>query len=90
MKILQIIKGFVTNSSSANYWLNDEVLEEWENASTTNEYNKTTTTSKEVKSIDPREATLKQAVQEPVVDFSIWLAFSLILVLITIHRKIKK
>lgn len=30
MKILSIIKGFVTNSSSANYWLNDEVLKDAE------------------------------------------------------------
>lgn len=30
MRIISTIKGFVTNSSSANYWLNDEVLKDAE------------------------------------------------------------
>lgn len=84
MKILRIIKGFVTNSSSANYWLDDGVLEEEE--ITTNSVDVYLNTEKE----NYTKTNLKKAIQEPILDFTIWFIFSLIIIFISLHKKIKK
>lgn len=83
MKILKIIKGFVTNSSSANYWLDDGFLEE---DMATNSVNTYLNTEKE----NYKKTNIKQATQEPIIDLTIWVFFSLIIIFITLHKKSKK
>lgn len=94
MKILAVIKGFVTNSSSANYWLNDGILEEgelteFENSLAQDE--KTILELKEKYDFAGYGQTIRanKVLEERVVDFSIWFVFSLILIMIFFLRKLK-
>ena len=99
MEILSIKKGFVTNSSSANYWLDDGVLEEEELEEFIKEVNQKNTDTLRFngKKIDAKEIKQEQYIikkdqvlKETVIDFSIWLLFSLILIIIFFLRKFKK
>ncbi|MCK5416372.1 hypothetical protein KAI92_03025 [Candidatus Parcubacteria bacterium] len=98
MEILLRLKGFVTNSSSANYWL-EEVRNEETNSTTTkkilNDNNLKPTTAKntniskqtnENQTIISENNTLKEAKT----NFLTWLIFSIILLIIIIYKKIKK
>ncbi|MCK4540519.1 hypothetical protein KAU09_05200 [Candidatus Parcubacteria bacterium] len=100
MEILLIAKGFVTNSSSANYWLDDGALEENEIASTSQ--NKTILNKKnlnldnvKINNSINKEIQQKQIIQENRIvkdnasNFFIWLIFSLIFVFALIFKKIK-
>ncbi|MEA3464245.1 MAG: hypothetical protein U9R14_04205 [Patescibacteria group bacterium] len=94
MEILSVIKGFVTNSSSANYWLDDGVLEDEELEKFVKEINQAQINNKQknVKEINQGQQIIKQnqVLEETVIDFSIWLLFSLILIIVFFLRKLKK
>ncbi len=78
MKILSIFKGFVTNSSSANYWLEDE------------DYHITTSTEGQV--IKPNSIPNNQVNKNTssINSIVIFLSFSVIVAIVLIIRKIKK
>ena len=96
MEILLIAKGFVTNSSSANYWLDDDIFEEGELEEFTKKINPAQTNinnkQENIKEINQDQQVIKQnqVLEETVIDFSIWLLFSLILIIVFFLRKLKK
>lgn len=99
MEILSVIKGFVTNSSSANYWLDDGVLVKEELEEFIEEVNQGNANISGVngkksdnKEIKQGQYIIKsdQVLKETVIDFSIWLLFSIILIIIFFLRKLKK
>jgi len=81
MKIIKVLKGFVTNSSSSNYWLDDGVLEPGETG-----YTKQSTT---IQNINP-PVDQNKIQKETFWSFLIWLGFSLILLITYFIKKIKK
>lgn len=104
MEIILKLKGFVTNSSSANYWLED-LDEDWDGP---NGGNTVSTTTDTVLNID-KETTITQPVsfseqenknqfvisknnnfEEAKDNFFIWLFFSLILIVVLFLKKIRK
>ena len=78
MEILLMNKGFVTNSSSANYWLDDGELEPEEMQEYLSQMNKV------------QELNVDVVLRDRVIDFSIWFCFSIILVIIFFIFKLKK
>lgn len=83
MKIISIIKGFVTNSSSANYWLDGKTA---------------TKPSAEIRIDKAREEYYAQKSRteqtalrrEATSDFLLWASFSVILIIVFLLKKIKK
>ena len=73
MKILSIIKGFVTNSSSANYWEDEDIQE--------TDQTQSTSTAQNVNQSKDSNGLLES--------FAIWLIFSIILVATFILKKSK-
>lgn len=90
MKILAKIKGFITNSSSANYWLNDGVLEEGELPEKPTSTDKYRVEYYEKKSQEQSEYNLAMEKRETLSDFILWAIFSLILVIVFIIKKTGK
>jgi len=87
MKILAVIKGFVTNSSSGNYWLDDGVLEEDELSSTVTN---TSTIQAAVQPSDQSTGTQQTAVallQDNLLGLLLWIAFSLLALAVFIMKK---
>jgi hypothetical protein len=95
MEIISIIKGFVTNSSSANYWLNDEILKDEELKAYLTNLNKSNTstieTSKQNQEI-VQKYTLSQntLIEETTHNFSVWFVYSLIMITVLSAKKIQK
>lgn len=93
MKIIKIIKGFVTNSSSANYWLNDGMLEPGEELpSEQQRVDKGQIEYYEQKEKDygTMEIESKKKMNETVSDLILWAMFSVILIIIFLIKKLRK
>lgn len=97
MEILLTAEGFVTNSSSANYWLDDGILEKGELEEFVKNIDKKNANLLKLKKEQFAVAKIKQQtvqedkiLKETVVDLTIWLFFSLILVIIFFLRKFQK
>lgn len=96
MKIISTIKGFVTNSSSANYWLNDEVLKDAELKKYLVELREKEALSKKEASTSPQIANSDQNQsanfkfpQKLTSSIVLFLGFFTILVIVLVLKKIR-
>jgi len=90
MRILARAIGFVTNSSSANYWLNDGKLEEHELEAFREKHELDDSVTATQAAAAVQSAGLGQKAKEANLQgLFIWLAFSTIIVVVIIWKKLK-
>ncbi len=88
MKILKILRGFITNSSSTNYWLDDDVLEKGEIKI---QQSQKITAESSTKEINKEQNNYKsELVKEPLTGLIVCFSFSLILLIVLLIKFFKR